>query len=943
MLRNSLKLYLFLIISFANYQQLLATSIETLPIIELSDSLLFQQIPNEQIGFIEDENGELSLTSLKNQNLAPLATRNLFDLAQNGFNYWAVIKLKNTSRYDRTWWLDVPGNYVNTWINRANNQVETSYTGNLLKQKEKSVKGLFRNFNYVPIQLQAGEAITLQLHIQTSPFFPIYKNAIGIGQPIYFENFQHERMGNVVFYDGMYSALMIMFCLYCLTYFFFTKEIFAFWVACYALCLIGYFYQFNSTWYRFGFSPVFVQQFAMALMSLALLFDYLFTRKFINLKVLFPFWDKLYLKVIYFLVGFIICHAMLYWVSQSYLLSLLILIVVHTLLYIPKLIIGFKLLRLKKAMTNIFAVGLIACYILLFLNNFQFTDLSNQLIKIGVSFYILSILLSLSLRAAASQQQKIKAEAEKVVESLKLEELQKLDNLKSNFFANVSHELRTPLTLILGPISSILKNDKLENKDFTLLKRAQQNGQDLLKLVSSILDLSKMEATKIRLQEKPVALFSLIRRIIANFESYAQQKTIQFTFDYQVEKNLTLLLDEEKLVTILNNLLSNAIKFTPKNGQITISIIDEVKQLKYIIADTGNGIHPNDLTHIFDRFYQSSQPNLANSGGTGIGLALSKAYSQLMGGDIMVTSQLGKGSIFTIILPRKEVLGTPFEEVLEAHQEVFVSVLKKREKAKDNKGSTLLIVEDNNSLRDYLSTILSPYYHILEAENGKVALSILQNTIAKGQQKSTSPNLIISDIMMPEMDGFQLLEVLKTTESYKHLPIIMLTAKAGIDSKLKALRIGVDDYLLKPFEEDELLVRIENLLRNAAVRLEYIAEESTIPILEQKIGRTKEATLWLETVVTLVKEKMSHPEFSPPQLASDLIMGERSLQRQLKKLTGLTPSQYIQEIRLTKARQLLENKTYDTVAKVAYAVGFSDAKTFSRRFKQRFGKLPSTY
>ena len=886
---------------------------------------------------------ELSLVVLENQDLTPLATRNLLDLAQNGFNYWAVIKLKNTSKYDKTWWLNVPGNYVNAWINRADGQIETSYTGNLLKQKEKSVKGLFRNFNYVPIQLQAGEAIILQLHIQTSPFFPIYKNAISIGKPIYFENFQHKRMGEVVFTDGMYSALMMMFCLYCLTYFFFTKEIFAFWVACYAICLIGYFYQFNSTWYRFGFSPIFVQQFAMTLMSLALLFDYLFTRKFTNLKVLFPFWDKFYLKAIYFLVGFIICHAIFYWVSQSYLLSLLILLVVHTLLYIPKLVIGFKLLRLKKALTNIFAVGLIACYILLFFNNFQFTDLSNQLLKIGVSFYILSILLSLSLRAADSQQQKIQAKAEKVVESLKLEELQKLDYLKSNFFANVSHELRTPLTLILGPISSVLKNDKLGNTDFTLLKRAQQNGQDLLKLVRSILDLSKMEATKMQLQEQALPLFSLTRRIVANFESYAQQKSIQFTFDYQAEKNLVLLLDEEKLVTILNNLLSNAIKFTPKNEQVTIKITDEEKQLKFVIADTGSGIHPNDLIHIFDRFYQSSQPNIANSGGTGIGLALSKAYSQLMGGDITVVSQLGKGSIFTIVLPKKEVLGTSFEEVLEEDQEVQIPIIQEREKTIDRKLSTLLIVEDNNSLRAYLSTILSPYYHILEAENGEVALDILQNSIATVSQKSTIPNLIISDIMMPKMNGFQLLEHLKVAESFKHLPIIMLTAKAGIDSKLKALRIGVDDYLLKPFEEEELLVRIENLLVNAAVRLEYITEESTNNTFDKKVSMTGEAALWLKAVDTLIKEKMSHPEFSAPQMANDLIMGERSLQRQLKKLTGLTPNQYIQEFRLAKARQLLADNTYDTVAKVAYAVGFSNTKTFGRRFKQRFGKSPSTY
>ncbi len=940
MLKNYSKLYLFFIICFANCTQLLATTIDALPIIELSDALHFQQISNEQIGFIEDKNKELSLALLENQQLTPLENRELLDLAQKGFNYWVVIQLKNITQYNKTWWLDVPGNYVSAWIKRADDSIETSYTGNLLKQKEKTVKGLFRNFNYVPIQLQAGETIIVHLNIQTSPFFPIYKNAINIGQPIYFENFQHERMGNVVFWDGMYSALMIMFFLYCLTYFFFTKEIFALWVACYALCLIGYFYQFNSTWYRFGLSPIFIQQFGMALMSLALLFDYLFTRKFIPLKTLFPFWDKLYVKIIYFLMGFIIFHALFYWVSQSYLLALLILLVVHTLLYLPKLIVGFKLFKFKKVITHIFAIGVITCYVLLFFNNFQFTDLSNQLLKIGVSFYILTILLSLSLRAADSQQQKIQAETEKVLESLKLKELQKLDTLKSNFFANVSHEFRTPLTLILGPISSVLKNEKLGNRDFTLLKRAQQNGKDLLKLVSSILNLSKMEATKMQLQETPVSLFNLTHRVVANFESYAQQKNIQLTFDYQAAKGLKVLLDEEKLITILNNLLSNALKFTPKNGQIAFKVTDEATQLKYAIADTGIGIPPDDLTHIFDRFHQSNHPSTTNLGGTGIGLALSKAYCQLMSGDITVASQLGKGSIFTVLLPRKEVLGTPFEEAA-ADQESLFPITPEKPKIIDKQAKTVLIVEDNASLRGYLSTILAPYYHILEAEDGKEALAILQTSIE--QQQSTIPNLIISDIMMPRMDGFQLLETLKTRKSFKHLPIIMLTAKAGLDSKLKALRIGVDDYLLKPFEEEELLIRIETLLTNAMVRFEYTLKESTDVTPSEKTNITRENELWLATVNALIEEKMSHPEFSAPQMANDLIIGERSLQRQLKKLTGLTPNQYIQEFRLTKARQLLEENRYNTVAKVAYAVGFSNTQTFSRRFKQRFGKSPSTY
>ena len=924
-------------------QNLFATSFDALPVLPLSDSLLFQEISREQIGFIEDKDNELLLDLLEVQNFSPLESRNLLEIAQQNFNYWAVIKLVNTSKYNKTWWLDVPGNYVNAWIERANGQMETAATGNLLKQKDKSIKGLFRNFNYIPIQLKAGEKITLKLNIKTSPFFPIYKNTISVGQPLYFENFQNERMSNVVYYDGMYSALMIMFCLYCLTYFLFTKEIFAFWAACYALCLICYFYQFNSTWYRFGLSPVFIQQFGIAIMNFSLLFDFLFTRKFINLRELFPFWEKAYLKIIYFLIGFIGFHALFYFLSQHYFFALLLILLVHTILYIPKLIVGVKLLTLKKPLTSIFAVGLIVCHVLLFTNNFQLTDLSNQLLKIGVSFYILSILLSLSFRAAVSQKQKIQAEAARVLETVKLEELQKLDGFKSKFFANVSHELRTPLTLILGPINSVLKNEQLGNRDFTLLKRAQQSGQELLKLVNSILDFSKMETTKIPIQKKPVALFKLTRRIVASFESYAQQKEIQFTFNYEAEKNLVLLLDEEKLVIVLNNLLSNALKFTPKKGRIAITLTDEEKQIKYVVSDTGNGIHRDDLPYIFNRFYQSIQPNTITAGGTGIGLALSKEYINLLEGHITAESQLGVGSTFTFVLPRKEVLGSLLiKDTKEKEAVISIPATQSTEKALNKKALTLLIVEDNYSLRNYLLTILAPYYNIIAAENGKIALDILQNNLEEKQSNSTFPNLVISDIMMPEMDGFQLLETVKTVASLKHLPMIMLTAKAGIDSKLKALRIGVDDYLLKPFDEEELLVRIENLLNNVTARLSYLETEQTTPI-QEATKLSQEAVLWLEQVENLVKEKIGNPLFTIPVMASDLAMSERSLQRQLKKITGFTPNQYVQEIKLDKARQLLETKKFDTIAKVAYAVGFSDTKNFSRRFKQRYGKAPSAY
>lgn len=938
---------LFLCLGGLFDQHLSATTISDFSPIILSDSTLFQKIPDEQIGYILDEENQLTIDDLELQNFQALEHRPFLEIVQKGFNYWAVFTLVNPSKYERTWWLDLPGNYVRVWAERADGKMERAVTGNLLSQKDKAISGLFRNFNYTPVHMKAGEQVVVKLNLRTSSFFPVYKATINIGQPIYFKNFQHERLSKVTLSDGIYFSLMLVFSLYCLVYFFFTKRIFAFWVACYALCLIGYFFQYNSTWYRIGLSPIYAQQFCMVLVNLSLLFDFLFIRKYVRLREIAPYWDKICLWIIYFLLGFTISHAFFYWFSQNYLLTLLSVSVVHFLLNLPMFVIGFKLLKEPQRHIKVFAIGLLLLQVLLCYNHTQIGQLDKPFLKIGVSIHILTVLISLSLRAARSEKEKIKAEAERLLGNIKLAELQKLDNLKSNFFANVSHELRTPLTLILGPIQTVLKNENLGNRDYTLLRRAQQSGKDLLKLVGAILDLSKLESTKIELVEQPVSFFNLIRRVTANFESHAHQKELQFTLTYQAERNLVVSLDTEKVVIILNNLLSNALKFTPQKGSVSVKVIDEGNRLIIFVSDTGSGVHPDDLPYIFNRFYQSNQPNAESSGGTGIGLALSKEYAILMGGDIVVDSQLGEGTTFKFTLPRKEVFGSTVEI------EPAANFINPKPLAKTNAENvvqaplartvqpSLLVVEDNSSLRAYLTTILSPYYQIIEAENGVVALDFLSNEKTTNQQISVTPNLIISDIMMPEMDGYQLLETVKNDSAFKQIPFIMLTAKAGLDSKLKALRIGVDDYLLKPFEEEELLARIENLLANSEERAN-IAQALSEELVETP-SISKESALWLEQLYDLINTQIDQPSFSIPEMARLLNMSERSLQRQLKSLTGLSPKQYLQEIRLTKARQYLEEKTYDTVAKVAYAVGFADAKNFSRRYKQRFGKLPSSY
>lgn len=588
-------------------------------------------------------------------------------------------------------------------------------------------------------------------------------------------------------------------------------------------------------------------------------------------------------------------------------------------------------------------------------------------------FLILSILAGLALiwsfiKFRTSHLKKQKILLEKMVhertETIKKqnEELQNLDKIKSQFFANVSHELRTPLTLMLGPVSSMLKSNQLNNRNFTFAKLIQNNAKDLLNLVSEILDLTKLESGKLELNEAPITFYPFTERVISAFESHAYKQNIQFEFHYQADHYLQLNLDKNKFEKILNNLLSNAFKFTAPDGNITVQIEDLANRIQLKVSDTGRGIHPDDLPHIFNRFYQSKQSNAPTEGGTGIGLALCMEFANLMKGKLWVKSTLGKGSSFYFEFPKKQVLGVVDskdfsnqnkESQLTQESEIMNPIKAKEEEKR--KKETILVVEDNHALRDYIQLILSDKYKVVTAENGQIAWDILNKKKNLSDTSKVSDKtdcqlptencqLILSDIMMPFLDGYQLLQKLKESDQFWHLPVIMLTARGEMQDKLKALRIGVDDYMLKPFEEEELFARIENLLRNSRER--KLAIDSSQPEVETTDNRqpTTEIDLrWLEDLEMTVKKELSGFNFNVEMLADKMAMSKRPLEIKIKHLTGLTPSKYIQEIRFNQARQMLENRTESTVKAVVISVGLKDPIHFSRQFKARFGKSPADY
>lgn len=522
---------------------------------------------------------------------------------------------------------------------------------------------------------------------------------------------------------------------------------------------------------------------------------------------------------------------------------------------------------------------------------------------------------------------KIKAQAE---------ELEKLDKLKSRFFANVSHELRTPLSLMLGPINRLIKKSNKIDEDKKLLEFLYRNTLLLKNLVTEILDLSKLENNKMELHPEPVSFVTYLDNYLKQFYSFGASEDVNFKHFTDISEDLVIELDKNKFEKVVNNFLSNALKFTGKGGKVSLvaTLIDGNILIK--VQDNGRGIHADDLPHIFDRFYQSKRADLPEEGGTGIGLSLCKELAELMDGQVWAESALNLGSTFYFTFPaiKSKQIPTSNEtptRPLGLPSRSFQSEQQASDSVSDHTKPNILIAEDNHELRQYYSIILSGYNTIL-TENGQEALDYLKH--------NERPELILSDLMMPVMDGLQLIQTLKSNERYRDIPFIMLTAKTDKLIKLKALRYGIDDYLSKPFDEEELQVRIKNLLTHSRVRKKDRINKS---YSKYDIIVSDEDVLFIQDLENFIIKNILNDKLSVPMIAKEFNMSESTLNRQIKSLIGLTPGKYIQEIKLNYAREMIETQKFRTISQVSYEAGFKDAAAFSRAFKKRFGKSPTEY
>lgn len=527
-------------------------------------------------------------------------------------------------------------------------------------------------------------------------------------------------------------------------------------------------------------------------------------------------------------------------------------------------------------------------------------------------------------------------------------ELQQLDELKNRLFANISHELRTPVTLMLGPLEQLARSNHLSPQQSAMIRMAENNGRHMLELIQQILDLGKLESGKMTVEESPVVLAGFLRDCTASFADHAQNLGIRLEWRNTIHPDLAVWMDARKVETILKNLLTNAFKYTATGGMVTVTATDSQEHLCIEVSDTGRGIAPADLPRIFDRYFQSAGKNAPAEGGAGLGLAICQEMSKLIGGQLLAESELGKGSTFRFEWPRR--LATATELAYTGQAEVFSAPKEMPGASADTEAEkpVVLVVEDNADMRAFLRTTLEADYQVVEAIHGRQALDLLPELVHRHAWQHHG-GLILTDLMMPVLDGFALIGQLKSEERYANIPVLVLTARAGAENELQHLQIGIDDYLLKPFQQEELLARIQFLMEAEQVRrvsASQLAQANPLDAASEAVPAplsTLTDREWLGQLEAAALKHLVEHDFNLETLSDSLAMSSRTLQRRLKTLTGLTATQYLQELRFRQARLLLETAQVDSVKALSSAIGMRDAKYFSQGFKKRFGKSPSAY
>ena len=879
---------------------------------------------------------------------------------------WLRMGLENDTNKPMEYmlWLYHNIDYANLYmVNEENELVSAAYSGALVKLKDRPFQGYNQSDVQFPLTIAPGK---FRLYIRTNNIRKLTQDHLKIGRLLLIGESKFDTLFKTsAFTDGIFYGAGMLFVLLSLVLYLINRE--RLFIETLFILLMSLLYPFTFSGYLIAY--VLYDQPGWAL-YLEYFFGVSFGVTFLLVSVIYLNTKKTVPKIRKYIYALALVTVILFIPSllNIYIYKILITIIpAGLILILPSLYYSLKLkhrLSYYYGMTVLFGSFIMFWFVmnqLGFTSNETYMTHDYSLILIpGIGLFLLFGLFDhfyinkkqqleneleneQAIRKIETEknnlvrqqnvilEKKVKERTAEIVEKNK--QLEALDKMKSSFFANISHEFRTPLTLIIGPAKSQLKLPENDSQSTKNLETILANANQLLDLINQLLDLAKSENGQLDLEHSQIDIKHFLFKQVQPFSALAETKQIQFIL--QGIESFVITIDIQKFSRIFDNIIYNALKFSPRDSEVTINAYVENENCLIEIIDQGAGIPDSEKENVFKRFYQLN--NKDTNVGSGIGLALAKEYVLLHGGNIHVENNTPMGSKFVIQIPTNISKGknnetVPLADVLKENslvqQPEFQIKNGQTLDVQENEFS-ILIVEDNSGVRDFIRSSFDEEYRVYEAVNGQEGI-VLANKII--------PDLIISDVMMPGMDGISMTTKLKNDMLTSHIPIILLTAKASLEHKVEGLNTGADDYLTKPFESEELVARVKTLISNRVKLREKYSEGlisnqkgKHLPLIEQRF-----ITLAEDHILENIKQEA----YDVNQLSEALKIERSTLYRKLKALTGMTPTLFIRTIRLKKAMELLKTEQL-TISEIAFAVGFGSSQYFSKMFKLQYGQSPS--
>lgn len=887
-----------------------------------------------------------------------------FDLQSNKV-YWGKIQLENRlpdAEMRSEWVLNLSETFTEVTLFRwsKNGTWTAERNGSFVPEREKGFVPT-RAGNCFKLALPAGEVVTLYFrcksqHAAIPPSFQAYLQPVDVF---------YDKLVESKTWSTLFSGFLLMMLFYNLLNYFFARDSSYLYYAGYLLMVL--IYTSYSTddiedWlggFVFIEHPAYFSFFKISLYA-GLMCYLAFIRSFLDLEHLLPRWDRYFRFVTW--LGVPLTALFIFWAFRyqfSYVIDDRPILGYVALVSLSCAFFLYPLLKTKDPKGLFITAGIAVIsvgFLLTLYSRMTETPFTVFYLKLGTVLEILIFSMGLAYRqrqqVLAKQQADFALRESRLLQEKKqveAKQLQDLNEFKSRFFTNITHEFRTPLTVILGISEQVLTENMVPSHPIALIKR---NGENLLHLVNQILDLAKLESNALKMNYIQGDVLAFTRYIAESLHSLANAQNLMLRVESDQAK-IVMDYDPERFLQIIHNLLSNAIKFTPSGGKVVVCVTSEesvtseefitlptLKTLNIRVTDTGAGIPADELPHLFERFFQAknqehASPSLSERAGVGfdgagIGLSLTRELVKAMGGEISVESTVNVGSTFFVKLPITNNGLFGGKEV--AIQKTSFAVSDGVTLSHPVTTQTILLIEDNPDVMEYLTACLKSHYALDFAYNGQAGIEKALENI---------PDLIVSDVMMPIKDGFEVLDTLKNDERTSHIPIILLTAKADAQSRLDGLGRGADAYLSKPFHQEELLVTMENLLElRRKLQLKY--QRNILPAEAATPAETAADPEdgFLQQVRAVIEANYADDGFGLPQLCQKIGMSRSQLFRKMKALTDIAPSDLIRSHRLNKAKALLKSGTAN-VTEAAWQTGFKDASYFSKLYQEEFGEMPS--